>query len=1432
MQAMNKWKRLAATLLVFALMFSFCQTPLLAYATETSDPTEAVQTLPQETEPPEPTESTDVDSETEPTTQPTEAATEATTESTEAITEPTTEATTEPTEAVTEPTTATTEPTESTTEPTEVATEPTETTDTLTGNLDARNTSVSVALLGGNVVPQGTPLAVTPSAVDEAGLYAAVTAVGVESIADSCSFRLDIPDVSGMPMQVKLTFHDSTFRALGTTSVYVVELKADGTVQRLEASPVVNEQILQEVSFQVASFAKDSCFLVFSGDFATDMKVHSIVGNWAVQGFKNVSCGQATRLHDITYHYVTGKDTPGYCLEPHMTFGYATSGGATSDRVGVEWWGSSHGDDVWGDFSTNQRKAIALIAMLGVNQNTFDWSHSSTSGNILNPTNPNQCDFAAAQIMVWEVVGGYRSFPDPSYCRTTKLIDNWDRGNVRDSYDALNSRIEDWMNTTSGQRVSLEDSEFRVSWVTSSDQVVLTVGDFAYETVTPPTPPTGDLKVTKNVNGSGSRQNWRFEIYSSRSSAEAGTNVVDYAYTNSSGVASFYDIPNGTYYVREAPASRQDRVDTTGWKMSTSILQGTVNGNTISVGSVTNTAPVCAIEVKKGVSSEAGTSGKLNNWKFQVAKDSSFSDIVATLTTDSSGKASTGMTLTPGTYYVREAPLANQSRGDKNQYVLDHTIITVKASANQTVLADHNGDGFTAVNSELGELTVQKAVRTTTTTSGKLDGWKFQVAKDSGFSNIVATLTTDNSGKATTGKTLSAGTYYVREAPYELQTRPDKDKFILDNSVCKAVVPAGGVVQVLPYNNATAINPEKGRIRVSKGVEGIPANADSLSGWVFLILNEQGEEVTTVTTGADGFGTTEYLPDGNYTVQEAPRERQTRPDLAQWTLAGKPVSVTVEAGSLVDAFLQGQHTAVNYHGKLLQIQKVSDCPDEIKAQLEGNAMYSLAGAKYDILVDGAVVETLVTDAEGKAASTTLFQEGDTGILVEKEAPAGYLLNDTPIPFTIPGGTEDYVVEVSDEPTFDPVWFALSKVDATTGTPMGDANFTGAVFRWDYFDNLTHSGVPVRTWYFVTDDTGMYRYAPQCLADAQQYQSDELYQNGQTDAYELPLGSVTVTEIVSPLGYTMIPQLYATITQSEVGSVAQWTWSEESAKYLTEVSGGFEIPEPQDKNSFGSLSIQKKDKDLGFDIPESVNFAGCEFSVYNRSSNPVKVGDYQLAQPGEVCYVLTTDDTGAAATDAIFPVGSYEVKETKGNDFFTINEEWSYTFSVADGQTQFATECANTMISVTIHVQKANEAGDMLEGARFVLEWSEDGTAWTPVSFSDKLSKGGCSSADLAEDGSLATDATGYATFSGLYPLGFYRITEVATPNGYSLLTEPILVQTPTFNQGYEVTYKVVDGYVFNLPKTGVADMPLLSVGIALCLVVGTLSLAYWKKKEQ
>lgn len=190
------------------------------------------------------------------------------------------------------------------------------------------------------------------------------------------------------------------------------------------------------------------------------------------------------------------------------------------------------------------------------------------------------------------------------------------------------------------------------------------------------------------------------------------------------------------------------------------------------------------------------------------------------------------------------------------------------------------------------------------------------------------------------------------------------------------------------------------------------------------------------------------------------------------------------------------------------IQKSINASPECIAQLMDNAMYSLEGAKYDVVIDGEVVETLITDANGNTTTTKKFKPGTTGTVVETQAPPGFRLDSTPVPFTIPTSGK-CIVKVSDVPIMDPP-FAITKVDKDTTTAQGDSSFSGAVFRFEYFDNTDWSGTAKRTWYFQTDKDGWARYSLACVAPG--YTSDELY----VDSYDIP--SVPLC----PLPWLLIP----------------------------------------------------------------------------------------------------------------------------------------------------------------------------------------------------------------------------------------------------------------------------------------------------------------------
>ena len=206
----------------------------------------------------------------------------------------------------------------------------------------------------------------------------------------------------------------------------------------------------------------------------------------------------------------------------------------------------------------------------------------------------------------------------------------------------------------------------------------------------------------------------------------------------------------------------------------------------------------------------------------------------------------------------------------------------------------------------------------------------------------------------------------------------------------------------------------------------------------------------------------------------------------------------------------------------------------------------------------------------------------------------------------------------------------------------------------YFVLFPVVGIPARTWYFSTDANGVVDYRSSSLASG--YASDALYIN--TDGYnQIPLGTVKITEICNSLGYTVLPDsLYCSISADpSSASGASVAWTTDSWTYLMNMTtGNYGIYEPIDTSKFGSLTIQKADRGNGSTAPGWASFAGCEFTVYNRSTNAVKIGD-AIIQPGGVCCVLTVGSDGKASTGSIFPVGIYEVKETKGNEYYIKNQ---------------------------------------------------------------------------------------------------------------------------------------------------------------------------------
>ena len=455
--------------------------------------------------------------------------------------------------------------------------------------------------------------------------------------------------------------------------------------------------------------------------------------------------------------------------------------------------------------------------------------------------------------------------------------------------------------------------------------------------------------------------------------------------------------------------------------------------------------------------------------------------------------------------------------------------------------------------------------------------------------------------------------------------------------------------------------------------------------------------------------------------------------------------------------------------KPVSLKKTINASQACIDQIKDNSLYSLAGAEYSVTVNGKVVETLKTDANGNATSSQKYAVGTVLTIKETKAPPSYKLDTKTYTYTVTSG--DNVISVSDVPVFDPP-FVLTKVDKDTTTPQGDGSFTGAVFKWEFYANNNWSGTATRTWYFATDANGRCIYSKDSLASG--YTSSALYVS-LAGVNQLPLGTLKITEVKNSLGYTVIQDaLYCSIVaDSSKASGAKHVWKAESAAILKEMANGdWGVNEPIDTGLFGSVSVDKYDAVTGQTPQGEATLAGAKFQVINSSKNSVVIGG-KLIAPGGVCIELTSDAKGHASTGEIFPIGTYTIKETVPPPGFTLNTTWKQTFSVTAQKRSFeftydnGTGCPDNVITGKIQITKliSNEMDDTTapeKGAKFSVTDSKGNVVDT-----------------------IVTGDNGVGTSKDL-PYGTYTVTQISGQAG-TILCDPWTVTIAENGKVYEYT---------------------------------------------
>ena len=393
-----------------------------------------------------------------------------------------------------------------------------------------------------------------------------------------------------------------------------------------------------------------------------------------------------------------------------------------------------------------------------------------------------------------------------------------------------------------------------------------------------------------------------------------------------------------------------------------------------------------------------------------------------------------------------------------------------------------------------------------------------------------------------------------------------------------------------------------------------------VAGISFVIKGEKNFN-KTVTTDENGNITVEGLFPGTYTVTEQSIDKYEPQETQTITLIG------------------GKTTTVNFNNTLkrgsLVVVKTSE-----DSLVEGVTFHLYGTSLSGLTVD----EYAVTDANGVARFENVLISGNTPYVLEEV--------DTAVRYVVPASQTapiewDKVTERSFTNILKKFNVTVTKTDAETGTPQGDASLAGAVYGIYKGEELIDT--------YTTDENGQF-----------------------TTDYYVCGDDWSIREISPSEGYLLDETIHHVGAEPELYTVERNTTKNDVNEQVIK----------------GNIAIIKHtdDGETQIETPEE----GAVFEVYLKSAN-----SYADAKDSERD-LLTCDENGFAQTKDL-PYGIYTVKQTSGWEGRELMKPFD-VFINSDGQTyRYLINNANFESYIKI-VKKDAETGNTIPyaGAGFQI----------------------------------------------------------------------------------------------------------------------------------
>ena len=712
------------------------------------------------------------------------------------------------------------------------------------------------------------------------------------------------------------------------------------------------------------------------------------------------------------------------------------------------------------------------------------------------------------------------------------------------------------------------------------------------------------------------------------------------------------------------------------------------------------------------------------------------------------GKTYTIKTGSDGVAILSDIPVYN-SNNEKIVYTISEKNVPVRyvVPADQTATLTADATTTKTFKNILKKFTVEVTKQDSETTSaqgdGTLAGAVYGLYKDG---ELVDTYTTDENGYFKT-KEYVCGNYTVQEIS-------PSEGYLLDETVYSVGAETENYfIEHNPLSMTVTEDVIKGNIAIIKhsndGSTQIETPEVGAEFEVYLkssgsYANAKDSEKDCLVCDENGFAQTKDMPYGIYTVHQTNGWEGTE------FIADFDVNIS-ENGQTYRYLINN----AKFESYVKVVKVDSESGNVIPYEGAGFEIYDSNGQKISMTFSyptPTTIDVFYTNSEGYLITPEVLPYGEYS-LVEVQAPVGYVLDSTPVPFTVSADNAEEenaltVIKVHKENTaqkgrisvqktgdiFKTVAMASSAytdengemtVNPTTYTPVfASGNLSGAVFQVIASEDI------------VTLDGTIRANAGDVVAEIT---TDE---NGYAESDLLYLGNYEIKEVSAPFGYV----------QNTESQFVELTYAGQEIAVLDTVNTSF-VNDYQDVEI--SLSKVMENDEL-FGIYGKDCYTSVSFGLF--AAEDITAADGTVIPADGLISEISLDENMTAVIAEKIPFGKYYVQEIATDEHYVLNgEKYLVTFEYMGQEvTTVSIDCGqfvNELKRGKVEGIKVNESDEPLENALFGLfavdtaEFTSENAYMTAVS-----------------------DENGYFEFDEI-PYGEYIVREIEAPTGYILSGE-------------------------------------------------------------